>query len=68
MAMVKSLIKNATIKHADTVYLKSVEGAVPSYDKWIRDKESSFERFDMSVRSKGDSEVSDEAKTMSKLS
>ena len=68
MTMIKSLIKNATIKHADKVYLKSVEGAVPSYDKWIRDKESSFERFDMSVRSKGDSDAADEAKAMSKLS
>ena len=66
--MIKSLIKNATIKHADKVYAKSIEGAVPSYDEWIRDKESSFERIDMSVRSKGDETEAGEAKAMSKLS
>ena len=66
--MIKSLIKNATIKHADKVYAKSIEGAVPSYDEWIRDKESSFERIDMSVRAKGDETEAGEAKAMSKLS
>lgn len=65
---IKTAVKNAATKYADKAYRKSVEGAVPSYDEWIRGKESSLERLDMSVRAKNAGEEIDEAKSMSKLS
>ena len=65
---IKTVVKNAVTKYADKAYRKSVEGAVPSYDEWIRDKESSLERLDMSVRARNLGDEADEAKAMSKLS
>ena len=55
--LIKSIIKNVAIKYADRKYKKSIEGAVPTYDEWIRTKESSLERFDMSVRSQKNEET-----------
>ncbi|MBR5945311.1 MAG: glycosyltransferase, partial [Lachnospiraceae bacterium] len=66
--LIKSAIKNVATKYADKAYLKSIDGAVPSYDKWIRDKESELERFDMSVRAQSDEAEATDTKSMSKLS
>ena len=65
---IKTAVKNAATKYADKAYRKSVEGAIPSYDDWIRDKESSLERLDMSVRAGSAGTEADEVKSMSKLS
>ena len=65
---IKTVVKNAATKYADKAYRKSVEGAVPSYDEWIRGKESSLERLDMSVRARNLGDEADEARAMSRLS
>ena len=65
--LIKDAIKNVAIKYGDKAYKKSIDGAVPSYDKWIRDKESDLERFDMSVRGQSN-EAEEDAKAMSRLS
>ena len=64
----KNAVKNVLIKYADKAYKKSIEGVVPSYDKWIREKESLLERFDMSVRTQDNDSGIDGSQSMSKLS
>lgn len=45
----KELIKKPIITYEDKKYRRKVSDAVPSFDRWIREKEKELERFDMTV-------------------
>lgn len=46
---VKEVIKKRIYSVADSAYQKDIDGAMPSFDEWVREKESGLERFDMTV-------------------
>ena len=63
--MVKELIKKSLVNGAGEKYQKELKAKVLSFDEWIREKESSLERFDMTI----DSENGDlSAKNVSSMS
>ncbi|MCR4934805.1 MAG: hypothetical protein K6A29_11455, partial [Lachnospiraceae bacterium] len=49
--MVKELVKKSLIKSAGEKYQKELKSKTLSFDEWIREKESSLERFDMTIDS-----------------
>lgn len=53
MASVKSIIKSGIERHVDAVYRLSLENDTVSYDKWIKARELSLPKFDMSVSFNG---------------
>lgn len=46
---VKEIIKKRIYSAADSAYQKDIDGAMPSFDEWVRAKEGGLERFDMTV-------------------
>ena len=47
--MVKELVKKSLVKSAGEKYQKELKSKTLSFDEWIREKESSLERFDMTI-------------------
>lgn len=46
---IKKLVKKKIENIVDSSYRRSIADAMPSFDEWIRNKESTLERFDMTV-------------------
>lgn len=50
---IKEILKKKIVGKADATYKKGLYDKCPSFDEWIRDKEKSLERFDMTVDIEG---------------